>query len=75
MTAKEMLKKSILITDNVNGTGYFFTEPRLKDFLIQYSKEQRELCWRELNKKVYMDKDYTKQLTKTVILNTKQPEV
>ena len=34
--------KSIIITDNVNGTGYFFTETRLKDFLSQYSKEQRE---------------------------------
>ena len=45
----------------------------LQDFATIKCKEQRELCWRELNKKVYMGKDYTK--AKIVILNTKQPEV
>ena len=52
-----------------------FQRDIFKDFVNQLCKEQRELCWSELNKKVYMDKDATKQLTKIVILNTKQPEV
>lgn len=74
MTAKEMLKKSILITDNVNGTGYFFTETRLKDFLGQYSKEQRELCWEDMKGFDY-EVPEDRNVAKNIILNAKQPEV
>ena len=75
MTAKEMLEQATMITDNVNGTAYFFTEPRLKDFIEQLCKEQRELCVGELEKKVLMDIDETKQLAKIVVLNAPQPQI
>ena len=75
MTAKEMLEQATMITDNVNGTAYFFTEPKLKEFVSQLCKEQREICVSELHKKVLMDRDETKQLAKLVVLNAPQPQI
>ena len=72
MTVKEMLSRFYIIPGK-DEDSYVIPRSEMKNFLDQHSKEQRELCWRELNKKVYMGKDYTK--AKIVILNTKQPEV
>ena len=80
MTAKEIIRER---KHPIHGY-YVFERYQLKDFAKLICKEQRELdamLYRDImyeafgNKKVYMDKDYTKKLTKTVILNTKQPEV
>ena len=80
MTAKEIAsyaKRNVKLSgvDMDEVYTYSFMPKQFEDFVNQLCKEQRELCVEEINKKVYMDKDYTKQLTKTVILNTKQPEV
>lgn len=80
MTAKEIAgyaKRNVKLSgvDIDEVYTYSFMPKQFEDFVNQLCKEQRELCVEELNKKVYMDKDATKQLTKIVILNTKQPEV
>lgn len=80
MTAKEIAsyaKRNVKLSgvDMDEVYTYSFMPKQFEDFVNQLCKEQRELCVEEINKKVYMDKDVTKQLTKVVILNTKQPEV
>lgn len=74
MTAKEMLSRFYIIPGK-DEDSYVIPRSEMKNFLDQHSKEQKELCWEELNRKVLMGNKHTKQLSKMVILNSKQPEI
>ena len=78
MTAKEMVKncaKQIKFTNKEPLEHFIFLKKDLESFVSQLCKEQRELCLNELQKKVLMDRDETKQLAKIVVLNAPQPQI